>query len=71
MATDGAIQLTEYLETPESEWLYTEIEGQPDDYPVSVQLPGPEKPVLIVTNAGTVRDVIRAMVQTRQSRIAR
>lgn len=39
---DDDILLSEYLETPQSEWVHREIAGRPDSYKVDVALTRPE-----------------------------
>lgn len=36
---EAAILLTEYLETPQSDWVHREIEGKPDSYDIDVDVP--------------------------------
>jgi hypothetical protein len=62
---DAAALLSEYLETPQSEWLHREIEGKPPDYEIEVTLTRPEGDTTAVrTDAGTIRFLIDAAVQT-------
>ena len=62
---DAAALLSEYLGTPQSEWVHQEIEGKSDRYGIDVKLPRPDGDALIVrTDAATIRLLINAMVQT-------
>ncbi len=62
---DAAILLNEYLETPQSEWVFREIEGKPDSYEVAVEFTHPEGVATVIkTNAGAIRFLINAAVQT-------
>jgi hypothetical protein len=62
---DAAILLNEYLETPQSEWVFREIEGKPDSYEVAVEFTHPEGVATVIkTNAGAIRSLINAAVQT-------
>jgi len=62
---EAAILLTEYLETPQSEWVHRDIEGKPDSYDIDVEVPRPEGGTVVVrTNAHTIRFLINAAVQT-------
>lgn len=62
---DAATLLSEYLGTPQSDWVHQEIEGKPDSYRIDVKLSCPKGDALIVrTDAGTIRILINVMVQT-------
>ncbi len=62
---DASILLSEYLETPQSEWVFREIEGKPDSHEVEVEFTRPEgHATFIKTNAGAIRFLIDAAVQT-------
>lgn len=62
---DAAALLSEYLATPQSEWVHHEIEGKSDRYGIDVKVPRPDGDALIVrTDAATIRMLIDAMVQT-------
>jgi hypothetical protein len=62
---DATILLNEYLETPQSEWVFREIEGKPDSYEVAIEFTHPEGvSTVITTNAGAIRFLIDAAVET-------
>jgi putative addiction module component (TIGR02574 family) len=62
---DAGTLLSKYLETPRSEWLHQEIEGKPDSYEIDVTLTRPEGGATVIkTNAGAIRSLIDAAVQT-------
>jgi hypothetical protein len=62
---DASVRLSEFLESPEGEWVHREVDGQPDDYRVDFELTRPEGGTLIVrTDAGTIRYLVNAVVQT-------
>jgi hypothetical protein len=62
---DAGVRLSEFLETPEGEWVHREIDGQPNDYRVDVEMTHPEGGTVIVrTDAGTIRYLVNATVQT-------
>lgn len=63
------VLLIEYLDGPQSEWLYQEIEGQPDDYKVEFELRRPDGGTTIVrTDAGVIRLHVNATVQTVEAK---